>query len=179
MRGTRPETVRWLRQYPLEVAASATLVALVAVTFAQVVFRYVLQAPLSWSEETARFLMMWLAALSGAYAFKTRGHFALRFLVDRFGPSGQRVLGTVVSVSVAAFLAIFAYQSFRFMLEVRGMEAPATQISMAIPYSSAFVGSFLMLYYVIRNWWEDVSDKAVEAPGEHAPSAEGPSAGDQ
>lgn len=165
--------MRWLRQYPLEVAASSALVALVAVTFAQVVFRYVLQAPLSWSEETARFLMMWLAALSGAYAFKTRGHFALRFLVDRFGSSGQRALGTVVSFAVATFLAIFAYQSFRFMLEVRGMEAPATQISMAIPYSSAFVGSALMLYYVVRNWWQDVTGTAVEATGEHAPAAGG------
>jgi len=28
--------------------------------------------------------------------------------------------------------------------------APATGISMAIPYSSAFVGTVLMLYYVVR-----------------------------
>ena len=78
---------------------------------------------------------MWLAALSAAYAFKVRAHFALRFVVDRFSPAAQRVLATLVSASVVLFLAIFAYQSFRFMLEVRGMEAPATQISMAIPYS--------------------------------------------
>ena len=102
------------------------LVLLVLVTFAQVVFRYVLQTPLSWSEEVARFLLMWLAALSGAYAFKTRAHFALKFVTDRFSPRLQRIVATMVTLAVVLFLAIFAYQAFKFMLEVRTMEAPAT-----------------------------------------------------
>ena len=37
------------------------------------------------------------------------------------------------------------------------MSAPATQMSMAVPYSSALVGSVLMLYYVVANWWDDFS----------------------
>jgi TRAP-type C4-dicarboxylate transport system permease small subunit len=149
--------MRRLLKFPLEIAASTTLVLLVGVTFAQVVFRYVLQAPLSWSEETARFLLMWLTALSGAYAFKTRAHFALKFVTDRFSPRTRQHLATLVTVAVTLFLGTFAYQALRFTYEVRGMEAPATQISLAIPYSSAFVGSVLMLYYVIRNWWQDFS----------------------
>ena len=133
------------------------------VTFAQVVFRYVLQTPLSWSEEVARFLLMWLAALSSAYAFKMRAHFALKFVTDRFSPRLQRIVATLVTLSGGLFLATFTYQAFVFMLEVRTREAPATQISLAIPYSSAFVGGALMLYYVIRNWWEDVAAAKAEA----------------
>ena len=148
--------MRSLREYSLEIAVSTLLVALVLVTFAQVVFRYLLQAPLAWSEELARFLLMWLACLSAAYAFKTRSHFALNFVVARFTPTAQRVVATLVSLSVVIFLATFAYQSLRFTWEVRDMSAPATQMSMAIPYSSAFVGSLLMLYYVIVNWWQDL-----------------------
>jgi len=129
----------------------------VTVTFSQVVFRYLLQAPLAWSEELARFLLMWMASLSAAYAFKTRSHFALRFVVDRFNPSVQRAIAAFVTLLVASFLVIFAYQSLRFTLEVRNMSAPATQMSMAVPYSSALVGSVLMLYYVIVNWWQDMS----------------------
>jgi TRAP-type C4-dicarboxylate transport system permease small subunit len=144
-------------KYPLEIAVSTILVALVAVTFSQVVFRYLLQAPLSWSEELARFLLMWLASLSAAYAFKTRSHFALRFVVDRFSPSVQRAIGTLVMLLVASFLAVFAFQSLKFTIEVRNMSAPATQMSMAVPYSSALVGSVLMLYYVVANWWDDFS----------------------
>ena len=148
--------MRTLVKYPLEIAVSTILVALVTVTFAQVVFRYLLQAPLAWSEELARFLLMWLASLSAAYAFKTRSHFALRFVVDRFNPAVQRAIATLVTFAMAVFLVVFAYQSLWFTWEVRDMSAAATQISMAVPYSSAFVGSVLMLYFVIGNWWQDM-----------------------
>lgn len=148
--------MRSILKYPLEIAVSTILVALVTVTFAQVVFRYLFQAPLAWSEELARFLLMWLASLSAAYAFKTRSHFALRFVVDRFRPRTQKWIGTMVSLAVVWFLSVFAWQAFKFTLEVRGMLAPATQMSMAIPYSSAFIGSMLMLYYVVGNWRRDV-----------------------
>lgn len=149
--------MRTLVKYPLEIAVSTILVALVTVTFSQVVFRYLLQAPLSWSEELARFLLMWMASLSAAYAFKTRSHFALRFVVDRFNPSMRRAIGTFVTLLVVGFLAVFAWQSLKFTIEVRNMSAPATQMSLAVPYSSALVGSVLMLYYVIVNWWQDLS----------------------
>lgn len=49
---------RPLWRQPLELTLCAILVAIVAITFAQVIYRYVLQAPLSWSEEAARFLLM-------------------------------------------------------------------------------------------------------------------------
>ena len=149
--------MRTLVKYPLELAVSSILVALVTVTFSQVVFRYLLQAPLAWSEELARFLLMWMASLSAAYAFKTRSHFALHFVVDRFSPSVQRAISTFVTLLVAIFLAVFAYQSLKFTIEVRNMSAPATQMSLAVPYSSALVGSVLMLYYVILNWWQDMT----------------------
>ncbi len=154
--------MRKLWQYPLEIAVSASLVGLVLVTFAQVVFRYLFEAPLAWSEELARFLLMWMACLSAAYAFKTRSHFALRFVVDRFSPGLQRIVAAVVTLLVAGFLVVFAYQSLKFTIEVRDMSAPATQMSMAVPYSSALVGSVLMLYYVIRNWWQDMRAKESE-----------------
>ena len=138
------------------------LVALVAVTFSQVVFRYVLQASLSWSEELARFLLMWLAALSTAYAMKTGAHFALHFVVDRTPPAMRRLIGSAVALAAATFLAVFAYQSLRFAIEVHDMEAPATRMSMAIPYSSAFVGSTLTLYYVLVNWRRELRGQAEE-----------------
>jgi len=147
--------MRPLLKYPLEIAVSTILVALVTVTFAQVVFRYLLQAPLAWSEELARFLLMWMASLSAVYAFKTRSHFALRFIVDRFDTKLQRGIGTLVTLAVVWFLLVFSWQSLKFTWEVRDMSAPATQMSMAVPYSSALVGGVLMLYYVIGNWWRD------------------------
>ena len=153
---------RALLRHPLEVAVCTILVALVAVTFSQVVFRYILQASLSWSEELARFLLMWLAALSTAYAMKTGAHFALHFVVDRTPPAMRRLIGSAVALAASAFLAVFAYQSLRFAIEVHDMLAPATRMSMAVPYSSAFVGSTLTLYYVLVNWRRELQAQGRE-----------------
>ncbi len=152
-----------LWQYPLEFAVSGILVAIVLVTFAQVVFRYVLMTPLSWSEELARFLLLWLASLSAAYAFKVRSHFALTFVVDWFDEKTQHYIRSLVTFIVAGFLLIFIRQAFSFTLAVRDQIAPGTQMSMAIPYSSALVGSFLMFYYVVKNWWEDLRGTTAES----------------
>ena len=155
----------WRRQ-PLEAVLCVILVAIVAVTFAQVVFRYVLQASLTWSEEFSRFLLMWLAALSSAYAFKLRTHFALRFVVDRFDERARQAIGTLVTALVSLFLIVFAWESAKFIVAVRDQTAPGTRMSMAVPYSSALVGSLLMLYYVVKNWWTGAgfTEDAVDEP---------------
>ena len=142
-----------LLRSPLELALCVLLVALVAVTFSQVLFRYVFQTSLAWSEELARFFLLWLGSLSAAYAFKMGSHFALRFAVERLAPGLRKQIERLVTTLIAVLLMVFAWQALQFTLEVRTMVAPATGISMAIPYSSAFVGSLLMLYYVLRRAW--------------------------
>jgi len=148
-----------LWKQPLELSLCVILVAIVSVTFIQVLFRYIFHLSLAWSEELARYLFLWLAALASAYAFKTKSHFALRFLVDRFGKGLQKITGTVVALVVALFLAIFVWKAAAFTFSMAKQVAPSTQMSMAVPYSSAVVGGVLMLYYVLRNWWLDMRTK--------------------
>ncbi len=152
-----------IKKNPLEVVLCVVLVAIVAVTFSQVLFRYVFRTSLDWSEELARFLFLWLAALSSAYAFKTKSHFALRFVVNRFGTGLRTVVNDLVVLSVSIFLIVFTYQAVIYTLSVTNQTAPGTQMSMAIPYSSAVVGGALMLYYVLRNWWSERRSPTVTA----------------
>lgn len=156
MDGT-PAAGSWrnLLKNPLELTLCTLLIAVVVVTFLQVLFRYVIQVSLGWSEELARFLFIWLAALGAAYAFKTKSHFALTFVVDRFGGKGRKLIASLVTFLVVAFLVVFTHQAVVYAFNVRAQTAPNMRISMAIPYSSAAVGGALMLYYVVRNWWAD------------------------
>ncbi len=149
-------------RHPLEKVLCVLMSAMALVTFAQVVARYVFEAPLSWSEELARFLLMWLAMLSSAYAFKLRAHFALRFVVDACPEWLQKAVGLGTTLVILGFLLVFVFVSVQFVLGVEGHLAPALQIPMEIPYSSAIVGSSLMLYYVARNAWLDF----LAAPGD-------------
>jgi TRAP-type C4-dicarboxylate transport system permease small subunit len=148
-----PRQLRHIWQHPLEVILCLLLSSVVTVTFAGVVFRYVLHYPLSWSEEVLRFLLSWLALLGAAYAFKMKAHFSLQFVLQRCGRRLEKVISTCVSVALASFLVIFVVKAVELVQDSMTQIAPATELPMAVPYSSAIVGGTLMLYYVVRDAW--------------------------
>jgi len=137
-------------KHPLETVICVLLLAMTFVVFGQVIARYVLQTPLSWSEEMARFMLMWLSMLSAAYGFKTKSHFALKLLVGRFSGVSQKVIEIIVHVVVVLFFAILLYFSIIFVIGVKGHTAPALGISMQVPYASMVVGCGLILYESLR-----------------------------
>ena len=92
--------------YPLESVLCVLLSTLSIVTFSQVIARYIFQAPLSWSEELARFLLLWLAMMSAAYAFKIKAHFALHFTVNYLPRRIQKLIS--IFVRNAMLLALHA-----------------------------------------------------------------------
>ena len=141
--------------HPLETALCVLLVALVVLIFAQVVTRYLLHVSLSWSEEFARYMLMWLAMLSAAYGFKVKAHFALVFVVNRFPAATRNAVSLAASVLVCALLCLFVWKAVEITWSVRKQFGPATGLSKALPYSSGVVGGALMFYYVGRNAWRE------------------------
>jgi TRAP-type C4-dicarboxylate transport system permease small subunit len=154
----------------LEWALCILLTSIVAVTFTQVVSRYVLQSSLAWTEELARYMFIWLAALGAAYAYKTKAHFLLRFVVDRFSQRNQMVIATLVVAMTSAFFIIFTWQAVLYSVSVAGQIAPGTGLSKSVPASSAVVGGALMLFYSIRNWVDEVSVYRDSASNDGGPA---------
>ncbi len=134
----------FLFKYSLEIALVFLLVAMTLTVFSQVIARYIFEAPLSWSEELARFILIWLSMLSAAYAFKTKSHFALTILVNKMPEKHQKFTSFCINFIVAIFFLIICYYSVIFVHSVNGHVAPALQISMQIPYSSIIVASGLI-----------------------------------
>jgi len=139
----------------LEWTLCTLLVSIVVVTFMQVLSRYVLQTSLAWTEELARYLFIWLASLGAAYAFKTRSHFLIRFVVDKFSKTLQDIVEALVAAALVLFLSLFVWQAVLYTLSVSGQTAPGTGLSKAVPVSSAVIGGLLMIYYVVQNWLHD------------------------
>ncbi len=68
------------------------MVALVAAVSWQVISRYVFSSPSSWTEEVARFLMIWIGLLGAAYAFRTRVHLGLDLLPKKLMGRSAEIL---------------------------------------------------------------------------------------
>ncbi len=134
----------------LEAAIVAVFVALVLVVLWGVGSRFVLNAPSRWTEEVAIFLLMWLALLGAAIAFRRQQHLGVESLVGILHPSARLLMALVGQALIAFFaLAVLVYGGSVLVLETleAGQVTPATNLPMgyvylAVPISGAFVVLF-------------------------------------
>jgi TRAP-type C4-dicarboxylate transport system permease small subunit len=143
------ETSRWIENVLL-FTCSALLVLLTLSVFLEVVIRYVLNAPLSWTEEIARFALVWFAMLASVVAARRGVHFAFRWGMKPFPESVRWPVRQAVNVLVIIFLAFLVVQGIGTLDVVSNQTAMATEIDMRIPYAAIPVGmGLVMVVYAI------------------------------
>lgn len=109
----------------------------VAVVFLQVIARYVLQIPIGWTEEVARFAFIWMVFLGIAITERQKAHFRITFLVDRVPGRARYGLWLLGELLVFGALGWLLLESLRFV----GMGA--RQISAAMELRLHYVYSAL------------------------------------
>ena len=91
----------------LEHALGWLLVALMGVMVIdvtwQVVSRFLVRAPSSFTEELAGFLLIWIGVLGAAYGFRTRAHLGIDLLVSRLRPNARHTATIIAHALVVAF----------------------------------------------------------------------------
>lgn len=109
-----------LAAYPCIVTTGAmTIVVLLGVFF-----RYVVRQPLSWSEEVARYLMIWAASLAVSIGIMRREHLGITFLISRFPPVLQKYAAVLVNLVVLWFLWVLTKFGYVMALEGRTQLSP-------------------------------------------------------
>ena len=119
-----------------------------AVVLLGVLFRYVLVAPLPWSEELARYLMVWGASLGAAVAFRQGSHIAVTILVDKLHGLSEKMILKVSQIIVFIFMTIVMVEGFKLAFEVSSQESPAMEISMTWPYLSIPIGCLFIVFEI-------------------------------
>jgi TRAP-type C4-dicarboxylate transport system permease small subunit len=79
------------------------MACMVAAVSWQVVSRYVFAAPSSWTEEVARFLLIWIGVLGAAYAFRTGVHLGLDILPNKLTGQSAALLRLFTLLVVVIF----------------------------------------------------------------------------
>lgn len=75
-----------------------------------VFFRYVLRNSLSWSEELARYLMIWAALLSISIGIKDKEHVGIQLIIRNIPIKYARILNFLVNVIILIFLSVLSYK---------------------------------------------------------------------
>jgi TRAP-type C4-dicarboxylate transport system permease small subunit len=111
-----------------------------------VFFRYVVQDALTWTEETARYLMIWMGFLATGLALREGGHIAVEFVPERLPPAAQRGMLVVVRLLGLVFLLAVIGAGWVLLMRVSGQRTPVLGISMLWPYLAIPVGCLLTAF---------------------------------
>jgi len=136
-----------------DLVAVWVIVALMAlmslITFAGVFFRFVLHSPLTWSEEAARYMMIWVTYLGAGIAVKKGRHIGVTMFISRVPLRVRGYLIFLAEMVVILFLSILVYQGINLLLTLRTQISPAMGLPMVIPYFAIPFGCFHMLLHLL------------------------------
>jgi len=124
-------------------------VSIFCITF-EVFMRFVLNSPTSWSEELARFTMVWLALLGLGTGIRRKDHIRIDNIIDVF-PKPIRALAAWVRYIVTfIFSLVLLVYGFRMAMINMTQITPGLAIPMGYVYMAVPIGAFLMLFYLLE-----------------------------
>ena len=121
----------------------------------QIFFRYVLQSPLTWTEEAARYSFIWTVLLGAAFAVRRKEHVVMDLLVKNFPISLQRYISIVLNVIILIALIYLLPVSWKFFYFMKNISAPTLKISWGILFFSAPLSIALMTLHTFIRFFKD------------------------
>ena len=136
---------------------SATLVVVLIVITAQIVFRYVLTSPLIWSEEFSRYLYVWIAWIGCAFCTGTRSNITVPIFFDNLPKTVKSILTVVGNLVILVMFGYLLYFSAQYAVSQLAFAASTMQISrfwmfVALPVGIALTMIQLVLDTILFVW---------------------------
>lgn len=119
--------------------------AMCIIVVIQIVFRFA-SLDISWCEELARYLFVWIIYLASSKAVKDGKHLTVDILPIFLKEKAQIILNIISTLATVAFFVALLYASSLILPNMieRSQYSPANGINMIIPYLAPTVGTILM-----------------------------------
>lgn len=112
------------------------------IIFIQVVMRYVFGNSLTWSEEMARYLFVWLVYFSVAYTARREAHIRIDAAINLY-PKKLRpyveIFSEIIVLIFSVFIAVTSVTVFQ-KISASGQISPALHVPMQFVYCAPLVG---------------------------------------
>lgn len=143
----------------LETVTAVAACLLLAVNIADILLgvfaRYLLRSSLAWTEEVARYTLVWFVMIGASCAFRHGDHMAIDFLVPRFPAPLRRLSGMLrfaIALFVLAFLVFYGAKNVAGLWEMRTMALgiPKAIVLMAVPAGMGLLLAQHLLWILYR-----------------------------
>ena len=133
-------------------AAIALFGILLSVTVQIVVRNFLPHIPCPWTEEVAKYLLIWMCFLGSPVALRKGEHLMVDLFFNMYPPAMRRWMKLLMTVMVAAFCVYLLYFGMELCLNPMTwkMKSPSAQIPRLWVYAALPVGAFFML--IVALW---------------------------
>jgi TRAP-type C4-dicarboxylate transport system permease small subunit len=118
----------------------------------QILTRFVLPKPSSFTEEIARFLLIWISLLGGAFAYRLHSHLGFDLIMRSVGASKAILMFRVCCLLVAVFsvaVLILGGSNLVYITWILGQSSPVLNAPMAFIYGVVPLSGLLFLLYSV------------------------------
>ncbi|GEN26428.1 C4-dicarboxylate ABC transporter permease [Halovibrio variabilis] len=126
----------------------AGMAALIGVITLQIVSR-VLFTAVGWTEEVARFLLVWITFLAGTLAFQRGRHIAVTFVVDALPGRLRQIARIAALLIVLAFMITLIVIGYRYMQVQSFQKSASLRLSMTYVYAVMPICAAIMAWYTL------------------------------
>lgn len=124
------------------------MAALIGVITLQIVSRVFFTA-VGWTEEVARFLLIWITFLGATLAFQRGRHIAVTFVVNALPELPQRLFRIAAIVVVLGFLLALVVIGWEYMQAQSFQKSASLRLSMTWVYAVIPLASGIMAWYAL------------------------------
>ena len=123
------------------------LLALIYVTFSNVILRYFLNAPYQWGEEVQMILIVWLIWFGGSAAFRTGNQICVDMILGLLPRRLQTVVNIVIYIISVLMLGFLCKQGIDYAAQLADTNrvTETLHISRALIYSCMPISCFWMI----------------------------------
>lgn len=118
----------------------------------QIVTRFIINDPSTWTEELARFLLIWLGCLGAAYGVAQRFHLEMDYFLDKTSGARRELIDRIISaITLLLSLSVMVYGGGRLMWIANELNqvSPALNLPMSWVYAVLPISGVLMAYFAL------------------------------
>jgi C4-dicarboxylate transporter DctQ subunit len=136
----------------------AMLVAMVGLTFLQIILRQFFNFTFNWSDEVSQFCMTWLALFGSIWCTQNSKH--LNTGIKLHGKLNERLvhlIDGILALYIVGISAIATYYSATFAFSVMGLESMSLGwLKMGYIFSALPIAMLFLSYYYLKSFCKNI-----------------------
>lgn len=126
------------------------MISMAVILVYQVILRYVFNRSNNWTEEYARFALVWMCCYGSAIAFRRYRHITITTISDMLPQKIMRYVDILMYLITMVFLGVVLWQGIHYTLNNINKITTGLQISQGLVYTCLPISAALMEIFLIE-----------------------------